>query len=368
MKSSQPWFSIFRILLFPFALIYGTVLWLRNRLYDSGFYSSVEFSTPVISVGNLSVGGTGKTPHVEFLLDIFRYEYKMATLSRGYKRRTQGFLIAGAESNAVQIGDEPMQYHVKYPEVTVCVAEERLTAIPLLLQKRPDLEMIVLDDAFQHRSVKAGLQVLITDYNRPFYKDFILPYGRLREGRKAYQRATDIIVSKCPPALSREAAAEIARHISPVAGQRLYFTTLLYGKPYDFFTGRTVETLLDKNVLLVCGIARPEPLAAHLETGSLGVHTLTYADHHYFLSDDVAEISETFQNWKVSNKVIVTTEKDAARLRLMSEQLATLHLPILVQPIKVEMLFGQREVFVQQVRAYADQALEENHPNNWFQS
>ena len=180
-------FSLVRVLLYPIALIYGAVVWMRNRLYDSGFYSSIEFSVPVITVGNLSVGGTGKTPHIEYLIMLLQYRFRVATMSRGYKRRTQGFLIADAETNALRIGDEPMQYHLKYPDLVVSVAEERMVGIPKLLQQRPSVEVVLLDDAFQHRSVKAGVNILITDYSKPFYKDSILPMGTLRENKSGIQ-------------------------------------------------------------------------------------------------------------------------------------------------------------------------------------
>src|SRR4051812_3545665 len=159
-------FSLFRFLLYPLALLYGAIVWLRNRVYDSGFASSIEFDIPVISVGNLSVGGTGKTPHIEYLVKLLQYRYRVATMSRGYKRRTQGFLLAEPGTNAIRIGDEPMQYYMKFPELTVSVAEERMTGIPQLLLQRPDTEVILLDDAFQHRSVKAGINMLITDYSK----------------------------------------------------------------------------------------------------------------------------------------------------------------------------------------------------------
>ena len=174
-------FSVVRILLYPFAIIYGATVWLRNRMYDIKFFNSIEFNVPVITVGNLSTGGTGKTPHVEYLVRLLQYQYKVATMSRGYKRHTQGFLIADQQTNALRIGDEPMQYHMKYPELVVSVAEERMIGIPALLQQRPDVDVILLDDAYQHRSVKAGLTILITDFSRPFYKDYILPFGRDRK-------------------------------------------------------------------------------------------------------------------------------------------------------------------------------------------
>jgi tetraacyldisaccharide 4'-kinase len=344
-------FSIVRILLYPFALLYGAMVWLRNRLYDTGFFSSVEFSVPVITVGNLSVGGTGKTPHVEYLIRLLQYHYQVATMSRGYKRRTQGFLLANEQSNALRIGDEPMQYHMKFPDLVVSVAEERMTGIPYLLQRRPDIDIVLLDDAFQHRSVKAGVNILITDYSRPFYSDYILPYGRLREGRKAYRRANIIIVSKCPPTLSVPDAAAIREKIRPLGHQSVFFSTIKYERPYDFFTNEPIS-LSGKNVLLVCCIARPEPLVAEAEAQAKAVHVLSYPDHHYFLSRDLEEIKTAHDNWQVSDKVIVTTEKDATRLHLQLDKLKEWNIPIIVLPIAVEILFREGEQFDQQINNY----------------
>jgi tetraacyldisaccharide 4'-kinase len=352
-------FSFVKIFLYPFALIYGALVWLRNRLYDSGFFSSVEFSVPVISVGNLSVGGTGKTPHVEYLIRLLQYQYKVATMSRGYKRRTQGFLLADESANALRIGDEPMQYHMKFPDVAVSVAEERMTGIPLLVQKVPDVDVVLLDDAYQHRSVKPGLNILITDFSKPFYNDFILPYGRLREGRTAYKRANVIIVSKCPPDLSKAAAGEIRQRINPLPKQHLFFSTIQYDQPYDLFTGETAS-LEGKSALLVCCIAKPQPLIDHSEALAGQVHVLSYPDHHYFLSKDMEEIKETYDNWDVTNKVIVTTEKDATRLHLQKEKLSALNTQVIVLPIKISFLFQEGEQFDRFVNAYVEPALGEH--------
>lgn len=353
-------FSFVRILLYPFALIYGAIVWLRNRLYDSGFSSSVSFSIPVITVGNLSVGGTGKTPHVEYLIRLLQYRFNVATMSRGYKRRTQGFLMAKADTNALKIGDEPMQYHMKFPDIAVSVAEERMTGIPYLIQSRPDTEVILLDDAFQHRSVKAGMNILITDYSRPFYNDYILPYGRLREGRSAYKRADIIIVSKCPPQLTQQEADSIKVQVNPLAHQHLFFSSIRYEKPYDFFTNEVVA-LEEKHVVLVCCIARPEPLVSHLEGISKGVHVLSYPDHHYFVSRDIEEIKAAYTNWDVADKVIVTTEKDAARLHLHKDKLQEWGIQIIVLPIAVEILLGKGYEFDQLVTRYTEKALAEHN-------
>ena len=349
--ASNSFFSLIRYLLYPFALLYGVIVWLRNRLYDAGISSSVEFSVPVICVGNLSVGGTGKTPHVEYLIRMLQYQYLVATMSRGYKRSTQGFVLADDTSNALRIGDEPMQYHLGFPEVVVSVAEERMTGIPLLLQRRPDVEVVILDDAYQHRSVKAGLNILITDYSKPFYKDYILPYGRLREGRSAYKRAHVIIVSKCPPDLSKEAADGVAARIQPLPHQQVFFSSIRYGSAYDLFT-RAECSIRGKSVVLVCCIARPEPLVQHLQSVAREVHVLSYPDHHYFGSQDLEEIRATYTAWEVPDKVIVTTEKDATRLLLFRELLAGMNIPLIVLPITVEILFGQAGKLAETVEGY----------------
>ena len=353
-------FSVVRIFLYPIALIYGAIVWLRNRLYDAKFFSSIEFSVPIITVGNLSTGGTGKTPHVEYLVRLLQYQYKVATMSRGYKRHTQGFLVADEQSNALRIGDEPMQYHMKYPELVVSVAEERMIGIPALLQRRPDIDVIILDDAYQHRSVKAGLTILITDYSRPFYKDHILPFGSLRESRSASKRANCIIVSKCPADLTLQQATSIEEKINSLPHQQVFFTGIHYDKPYNFITHENIE-LGGKNIILVCGIARPEPLVAFLKSNAADVHTLSYPDHHYFVTPDLEEIKAAYENWNTPNKIIVTTEKDAARLHLHLDKLKDWNITIAVLPIAVTVLFNKGSEFDAAVLKYVEDAVAENN-------
>ncbi len=343
--------SVLQLALYPFTLIYGALVWVRNRMYDIDFYHSISFSVPVISVGNLSTGGTGKTPHIEYLIELLQYQFQVATMSRGYKRFTKGFIIADEKANALRIGDEPMQFFMKYPEAIVCVAEERLTGIPNLLQRRPGIDIILLDDAYQHRSVKAGLNILVTDFSHPFYSDHILPFGNLRESRSAYKRADVIIVSKCPPSLSREAANEISRQINPLPHQQVFFTAISYGMPYSLITGEAVD-MKGTHAVLVCGIARPEPLIAFLKQHVSDVHTLTYADHHYFVTTDLDEMKTAYDNWQERNKIIVTTEKDAARLHLHKEQLVGWGIDIVVMPIKISVLFNAGNEFNAKVMDY----------------
>lgn len=353
-------FSVARIILYPFALLYGALLWLRNRMYDAGFFSSVRFSVPVIAVGNLSTGGTGKTPHVEYIIRLLQYRYRVATMSRGYKRRTQGFVLADANANALRIGDEPMQYFMKYPDIAVSVAEERITGIPMLLQRRPFTDAILLDDAYQHRSVKAGLNILITDYAQPFYNDHVLPFGGLRESRKAANRADVIVVSKCPPKLGIEEAKTITSQISKYSSKPVFFTSLHYGQSYNLFTGLPFD-LTNTNVVCVCGIARPEPLVAYIEQQANAVHLLRYNDHHYFVNSDLEEIKQTFTNWEQPNKVIVTTEKDATRLHLHKDKLATWDMTIVVVPVEVYVLFNQAEQFNALIDNYVETTIAKNN-------
>ena len=350
---------ILRPLLYPFTLIYGALVWLRNRLYDVQFFNSISFSLPVISVGNLSTGGTGKTPHIEYLINLLQYQHKVATMSRGYKRYSKGFVLADHDTNALRIGDEPMQYYLKFPEAVVCVAEERLTGIPSLLQRKPEVEVVLLDDAYQHRSVKAGLNILITDYAHPFYNDFVLPFGNLREGRNAYRRADVIIVSKCPLNLSAQEAKEIENKIAPLPHQSVFFTSIHYGTPYHLFTREPVN-INGNNAVLVCGIAKPAPLIQFLESQTLAIHTLSYPDHHYFVTTDLEEIKTAFVNWQVSNKLIVTTEKDATRLLLHQEKLKEWDITIAVIPIEVQFLLGKTIVFADHVNQFIERTQAEN--------
>ncbi|MBL7718732.1 MAG: tetraacyldisaccharide 4'-kinase [Flavipsychrobacter sp.] len=353
-------FSVLRLLLYPLALVYGAIVWIRNKMYDSGMSNSVKFAPPVISVGNLSVGGTGKTPHVEYLIRLLQQKYIVATMSRGYKRNTSGFLLAEKDTNAYRIGDEPMQYFLKFPEAIVTVAEERMTGIPQLLQRKPETDVILLDDAYQHRSVKAGLNILITDYHKPYYKDHILPFGTLREGRSSYKRADIIVVSKCPPNLLIEEAQKIENQLKKQSHQHVFFSTIQYGEPYEF-DGGAPASLEGTNAILVTGIARPGPMENYVKGLAREVHTLSYPDHHYFVTSDLEEIKSAYNNWDVPGKVIVTTEKDAARLHLHLDKIREWNIPVVVLPITVSILFGKETEFNSLVSAYVDHVVQENN-------
>lgn len=350
--------NLLKPLLYPASILYGAIMWLRNKLYDAGLISSIQFSVPVISVGNLSTGGTGKTPHIEYLVRLLEYEYKVATMSRGYKRSTTGFYLAKEGTDARMIGDEPMQFHRKFPEIVVSVCEDRMTGIPRLLGERPDIDVVLLDDAFQHRSVKPGLNILIIDFAKPFYKDYILPFGSLRESRKAYKRADIIIVSKCPPQLDNSQQQEMIRRIKPLALQQVFFSAIAYAPLTDFFTGAPFLPAAKPNIVMVSGIAKPEPMLQYLRETANEVHLLRYPDHHYFTQNNLEEIKQTYANWDTGHKIIVTTEKDAARLAMHRATLEAWDIQIAVLPIAVRLL-KEEPLFDQLIKAYVIKEKEE---------
>jgi tetraacyldisaccharide 4'-kinase len=338
------WFlKSFRILLLPFALLYGIIVWVRNRFYDRNILRSSTFGLPLICVGNLSVGGTGKSPMVEYLVLRLKDRFKVATLSRGYKRKTRGYALANEHTTAIDIGDEPMQFHRKFPHIPIAVGEERIVAIPQLLHDRPETEVIILDDAFQHRSVRAGLNILLTDYNNLFTRDFFLPTGDLRDERKSYQRAQVIIVTKCPLELSEAQKELIIKEIDPLPEQKVFFTTIAYSVPYHI-TKQVLWTLDEQTeVLLVTGIANPKSLKAYLESQVESYQMLSYGDHHIFSIDDWRDIKKRFDGMENSKKIILTTEKDAMRLLKFEEELHSL--PFYVIPIEHRFLFNEGTMF-----------------------
>lgn len=337
-------------------MLYGLVMWTRNRLYDTGTLTAVSFDIPTIAVGNLSVGGTGKTPHVEYLIRLLKERYAVATLSRGYNRKSRGFLLADEESTAAHLGDEPMQFHQKFPDISVSVGEERMLAIPELLRERPETQVILLDDAFQHRSIKPGLNVLVTEYNRPFTRDHVVPFGRLREDRKGYERANTIIVSKCPPGLTETDKKALQREIGPLPYQRLFFTSLQYGPLYDMAGGGPVTASPDASILLVCGIARPAPLVQHLKDNFKEVFLLPFPDHYYYNNNDLEKISRELKGLPGTEKLVVTTEKDAVRLHLLQPRLQQLGLNMTVIPVEISFLFGEGNSFNNYIFDYIEGA------------
>jgi tetraacyldisaccharide 4'-kinase len=340
----------FRFVLFPLSVLYGFIIWVRNKLYDKNIFHSASFNFPIISVGNLSVGGTGKTPMVEYIVRLLKDEYKVATMSRGYKRKTKGFAIANEHTTAIDIGDEPMQFYKKFPDITVSVAEERLVSIPQLLHEKPDTRVIILDDAFQHRQVKAGLNIILTEYRDLFTRDFILPAGNLRDLKSSYKRADIIIVTKCKSHLTDEEKDKIVKEIKPLPHQKVFFTKIEYGSPYHLFTKDEKFLTPDTNILLVCGIANPKPIKEILNTYVATYDMIRYRDHHIFTIDDLKEITSQFDRLDDGNKIILTTEKDGVRLAKFENELKDL--PVYVFPIRHKILFGEEELFHEKILAF----------------
>jgi tetraacyldisaccharide 4'-kinase len=277
---------------------------------------------------------------------LLQYTYKVATLSRGYGRRSHGFVIGGNTATAAQIGDEPRQFKAKFPETIVSVCEDRVLAVPKLLGEHPETDVILLDDAFQHRAIKAGLSILITEYANLFTRDYLMPVGWLREAKSNYHRADIIIISKCPPGITAAESEKIINEIKPYAYQKIYFTTIQYGPLYSFNDSqKRLNIEKDTDVLLVCGIARFEELKSYLAKNARNVYVRNYRDHYRFDRYDLEAIRETFNNLGDVKKIIVTTEKDAARLEEFSDCFLQNKIEIFVQPIVVRFLLNGGDKF-----------------------
>ncbi len=299
--------GLFRILAFPLSLIYALGVYLRNKCYDFGFYESRSYRTHIVCIGNLSVGGTGKTPLVEYVLNSLQDVSKVAVLSRGYKRKSRGFILANAESTVEELGDEPFQIYRKFGGVIVAVDADRQNGIELLEKNhRPDI--IILDDAFQHRKVKASLNILLTAYGDLYLDDWYLPTGNLRDSKGQAKRAAIIIVSKCPADLSQKDQNNIEKRLSPSKYQKIIFSTLNYAGELKSESGSLRFTdIKRKRFTLVTGIANPAPLVAHLKSQELSFEHLAFNDHHFFTATELHMLS--------SKELIITTEKDYMRLQ-----------------------------------------------------
>ncbi len=312
-------------------------------MYDSGNKASMDFDRFVISVGNLTVGGTGKTPFVELLIRALAPKYRVAVLSRGYKRKTKGFRLADAGDNAATLGDEPFQYFTKYGQKSmVAVGEDRALAIQKIVKHDPKNEIVILDDAYQHRKVKPQLNILLNDFNRPFYKDFVLPAGRLRESRKHAGRADIIIVTKCPKGLNSMEMEGIEKNIKRYSrsGVPIYFTGIKYLRPQKLFG----DEGFSNNVFLFSGIANAEPLAAHVAGHYNLIGSKEYPDHHAYAISELKALLKSFDEVDIKPKCLLTTEKDMMRLVGMKEEAGFLReYPIFYLPI--ELYFLQNEDF-----------------------
>ena len=312
--------NFLRKILFPLAMMYWLVTYIRNLLYDKGILKSYSFDIPIIAVGNLSVGGTGKTPQIEYLIRLLSDNYKVAVLSRGYKRATEGFVLADEKATAASIGDEPFQFYSKFPNIQVAVDANRKNGIDHLLNASNKPDLILLDDAFQHRKVKAGFYILLTAYDDLFSDDYSLPFGNLREPSSGKKRADVIIVTKCPKDLTELAQSDIKKKLN--ANQAIYFTTIHYD---DFVFGTDekipIETLIEEEKILVAGIAKPKLFFDFLKNDT--DETMVFPDHHSFSEQDCDQILATAKGRK-----IITTEKDYVRLNGLLPKEQLFYLPI----------------------------------------
>ncbi len=352
--------------LYPASWLYGMAVRVRNKLFDWNFFQSKSFDIPIISVGNLAVGGTGKTPHTEYLIKSLCNQYNVAVLSRGYKRHTKGYVLAIPESTAESIGDEPYQIHQKFPSVTVAVDEKRCHGIEeLLALEKPSIDVILLDDAFQHRYVKPGLSILLTDYHRLFCDDTLLPAGRLREPVGGKNRAQIVIVTKCPQDIKPIDYNIITKRLNLYPYQQLFFSSFLYANLQPVFPAQSsdaemasvnkeipLSALTDTNVLLMTGIASPISILEKLKDSAKQIDLLEFNDHHDFSSRDMQRIKERFHKLKGEHRLIITTEKDATRLINHPALDKELKPFIYALPIEIEILQNQQDKFNQHIIDY----------------
>ena len=325
--------------LLPLSWLYGLIVFFRNKFFDWGIFKQESFDIPIICIGNITVGGTGKTPHTEYLVNLLHQKYRVAVLSRGYGRKTKGFILSDEESTSLTIGDEPFQIKQKFPDIIVAVDGNRRRGIRYLLELDNPPEIILLDDAFQHRYVKPSYIILLSNFNRPMYQDKLLPAGRLRESFSNYQKANMIIVSKCPPELKPIDYRIMSHDIHPYPYQSLFFTKYVYKKLIPVFGDKKkaldLDSLENKDILLVTGIASPAMILKLLNNYTDKIEEMTFPDHHTFKQKDIKRIQKRFEEIESKNKIILVTEKDATRLVLREDIDETIKHSIYSLPIEV---------------------------------
>lgn len=348
----MPLLSKLRILLLPFSLIYGLVTFIRNRLYDLGFLKGQAFNFPIICVGNLAVGGSGKTPTTEYLIRLLA-NCKIATLSRGYGRKTTGFLLADNNSTAESIGDEPLQYFKKFKNITVAVSEDRVEGVRKLMANH---DVIILDDAFQHRRLKAGLNILLFEFSKLRRQQFFLPAGDLRDEFSSRKRADLFIVTKTPPGFSEEERRKDLEKLSLNGNQPTLHSFLKYKSLMHVFSKaqKSLEILAGADVFLLTGIANPEPLLAELKKLGVRVHLHQYPDHHIFSINEIEKLKADFIAGANEKKLIVTTEKDCQRLKTVAFENLLVNLPVYYMPIDVDFFDGDKGIFDEMILEYVE--------------
>lgn len=345
-------------LLYPFSLMYGFGVFVRNRFYDLNIFKSQDFDVPVISIGNITVGGTGKTPHVEYLIHLLKDTFEVAALSRGYKRKTRGFKWVETDSKVAEVGDEPLQVKKKFPDINVSVCENRVAGAERIFdelnEKAPDV--LILDDAFQHRRIVAGINILLIDYNRHIKEDSLLPVGRLREPAAQMHRANVIIFTKCPGEITPIMRRVMQNEVKLKPYQELFFTTFQYDQLLPVFNGKTLDpdniSAKKPDILVVTGIAWPNLIYNHLKNFTNRLEKMKYPDHHNFTSSDIAAIKNRFEELSSKNKIIVTTEKDAVRFRENNEADEQFGDVLYYLPVKVRFLDQEGKAFNKRILGY----------------
>lgn len=334
--------------------MYGFITYIRNVLFDKGILKTQHHNIPILSVGNLKAGGTGKTPFVEYLLRTFSSSFNIAVVSRGYGRKTKGFFVVNPEGSAETFGDEPLQMARKFPEVMFVVCEDRNHAIKEIekrnqesaernqdsAERNKEINLILLDDAFQHRYTARDIDILLTEYNRPFFADKVIPFGLLREYRRGYKRADYIVVTKCPP-LGFEDKKRFVEKLKPRIGQRIFFSNIVYKAPYRIGNKSETIELENRSVVLFTGISNNAHIRKYIEERSTLIQTLTFDDHHSFNSKDRERILERYNKVRKPDSILLTTEKDASKLD-------DFHPDLYVLPIEIEVsLFSQSNETIQ---------------------
>ena len=339
-----------RILLLPIALLYHIVLSIRHKLYDWHILKSKRFEKPVICVGNLNLGGTGKTPHTEYLIRLLKNDYRVATLSRGYGRHTKGFKLAETSSTYNDLGDEPLLYFKKYPGIQVAVDEDRVDGVTHLFGEQR-VEVILLDDAFQHRSISAGLNILLTEYQRLYMDDYLFPAGTLRDVKSAAKRADIIVISKAPKDLSEEEKQQITNKLNTSENQKVYFTYLEHAalQPLNEVAKAFSPEEAD-SAFAFCGIGNPKPFVEELKKRYHAVDFLPFGDHHAYKEKDMKAVLDWFEKLDGEKKIIVTTEKDAARLTNSPYLCQFERTPLYDLPVTVR--FHEEEKFNEEILKY----------------
>lgn len=345
-------YNYLRFLLFPITLIYGLVIFTRNKFYDWGIFKSTQFDLPIICVGNLAVGGAGKTPTTEYLVRLLT-GYKIAILSRGYGRKTNGFRLADESATSQSIGDEPMQYFHKFKNVTVAVCEDRVYGINKLKDQH---DVIILDDAYQHRAVKAGFNILLFEFDKLLKWQFLLPMGNLRESFSNYNRANAVLVTKSPVPVNIVDQIDIRKKIDLTIEQRISFSSIKYGQLIHLISGEPFVAIKESVIFLLTGIANPKPLVNHLSELFIEIIPVEYPDHHNFTAENIKTLVQAFSKHPAQEKIIITTEKDSKRLLGDNLKDLLVDLPIFYLPIEIALASKDKFTFDKNILDYVSSA------------